>query len=103
MTDEQPTSNIIKKDSNVVLIGGKPTMSYVTAVIMQFNMANATEVIIKSRGKYITHAVDIAEIVRNRFMRDMVHVKSVGIGSEAFTGREGRNMMVSTIEITLSR
>ncbi len=41
-------------------------MNYVLAVLTQFN-SGATEVSIKARGRAISRAVDVAEIVRKRF------------------------------------
>lgn len=89
--------------SNIVFIGNKPTMSYVLAVITSLS-ANSKEVIIKARGRAITTAVDVAEIVRSRFMKDM-KVSNIKIGTEEMPAREGENRarMVSTLEITLSK
>jgi DNA-binding protein len=55
----------MSKDSNTVYIGRKPTMSYVLAVITNFNSSETKEVMIKARGRSITTAVDTAEIVRS--------------------------------------
>jgi len=89
---------------NIVFIGNKPFMNYVTSVIMQFNMHNRKEVIIKARGKFITRAVDVAEVSKKRFMDgDQIEVKDIKIDSEEFENKEGRKVNVSTIEITLGR
>ncbi len=53
-------------EDNVVFVGKKGTMAYVLAVVTQMNQG-ATEVIIKARGKAISRAVDVAEIVRHKF------------------------------------
>ncbi len=91
-----------KKDENVVYIGSKPKMNYVTSVVMQFTSKNQSEVIIKARGKFITNAVDVAEIVKKRFLKDHhLETKDVKIDSEEFENKEGRKVNVSTIEITL--
>ena len=39
-----------KYNSNVVFIGEKPFMNYVTGVVMQFTTQNSNEVIVKARG-----------------------------------------------------
>jgi DNA-binding protein len=70
-----------RKDENVVYIGKKSPMAYVLAVITQFN-SGATEVAIKARGKVISRAVDVAEIVRNRFMPD-AKLKGIVIKTES--------------------
>ena len=91
------------KDSNNIFIGGKPFMNYVTAVVMQFTTKNAPEVVIKARGKFISRAVDVAEVSAKRFLDNTVSVDSININSEDFKNREGRDVRVSTMEITLTR
>ncbi|KUO41013.1 MAG: hypothetical protein AVW06_04870, partial [Hadesarchaea archaeon DG-33-1] len=60
-----------KVAENAVFIGIKPVMNYVLAVITQFNMGSG-EVTLKARGKAISRAVDVSEIVRNRFLQGLV-------------------------------
>ena len=62
------------------------------------------EVILKARGQAITTAVDVAEITRNRFLKDL-KVSKIAIGTEEMPPREGQNRarMVSTMEITLTK
>ena len=87
---------------NNIFIGGKPFMNYVTGVVMQFTTKNASEVIIKARGKFISRAVDVAEVTSKRFLENTV-VKGIRIDSEGFQNKEGRDVRVSTIEITLGK
>lgn len=49
------------KSENVIFIGSKPFMNYVTGVVTQFSTKNQKQVIIKARGKFITRAVDVAD------------------------------------------
>jgi DNA-binding protein len=88
-------------EDNSIFVGGKSFMNYVTAVVMQFTTKNADEVIVKARGKFISRAVDIAEVTSKRFMNGQVDVKNIAINSEEFQNKEGRQVRVSTIEITL--
>lgn len=88
---------------NSIFIGNKPFMNYVTGVVMQFTTKDADEVTIKARGKFISRAVDVAEVARNRFLENAVGVKGIQIDSEEFTNREGRQVRVSTVEITLHK
>ena len=90
-------------DDNSIFIGGKPFMNYVTGVVMQFTTKNAQEVTIKARGKFISRAVDVAEVASKRFLNEQVAVKNIAIDSEEFTNTEGRKVRVSTIEVTLAR
>ena len=92
-----------KTDDYSVFIGGKPFMNYVTGVVMQFTTQDAKEVIIKARGKFISRAVDVAEVVRKRFLENQVDLKDIKIESEEFENKEGRQVRVSTIEITLNK
>ena len=78
-------------------------MNYITAVVMQFTIKGASSVIVKSRGKFISRAVDVVEYAKNRFLKDQVVVKDIKIGSEEFTNQEGRLVRVSTLEITLEK
>jgi len=93
-----------RTDENVVFIGGKPFMNYVTAVVMQFTTKGAREVVIKARGKFISRAVDVAEVCRKRFLKEHnVEVKEIKTDSEEFENKEGRKVNVSTIDITLEK
>lgn len=91
------------RDVNSIFVGGKPFMNYVTGVVMQFTTKGAEDVTIKARGKFISRAVDIAEVASKRFLTDQVALKGIKIDSEEFTNKEGRQVRVSTIEITLSK
>jgi len=84
----------------VIYIGNKPVMSYVLAVVTQFNTGLSDEVLIKARGRAISRAVDTAEVVRNKFMRGL-DVKDIKMGTEQLVGGEGDKMNVSSLEITL--
>ena len=90
-------------DDNSIFIGGKPFINYITGVVMQFTTRGTSEVVIKARGKFISRAVDVAEVARRRFLEDQVFVKEIKIGSEGFKNNEGRDVTVSNIEITLTK
>lgn len=90
-------------DDNSVFIGNKPFMNYVTGVVMQFTTKGSNEVIIKARGKFISRAVDVAEVVRKRFLNNTVVISDIKIDSEDFTNKEGKELRVSNIEITLAK
>ena len=100
-TTEEGTAKEKRSDENVIYVGRKPPMSYVLAVVTQFNNNGSNEVILKARGRAISRAVDTAEIVKNRFLKD-VEVKNIKIGTESMTNEEGRSSNVSSIEIYLS-
>ncbi len=90
----------MSKDLNIVYVGRKPPMNYVLAVITNFNSSDTKEVTLKARGRAITTAVDVAEIVNNRFMKDL-EIGEIKIGTEEIQQEEGGTRNVSTIEIKL--
>jgi len=94
------TEKEIDPNENTIFVGNKPPMSYVLAVVTQFN-GGSDEVVIKARGRAISRAVDTAEITRNRFVTD-AKIKEIKIGTESITNEEGRSSNVSSIEISLT-
>ena len=106
MTEEKietngPETNV--KD-NVIFIGEKPFMNYITGVVTQFKTKNQTEVIIRARGKFISRAVDVAEFSVKRFLKEEnIKISNVKIDSEEFENKEGKKVNVSTIDITLNK
>jgi archaea-specific DNA-binding protein len=88
-------------EENVVYIGNKPVMNYVLAVVTQMN-GGVSEVILKARGRAISRAVDVAEIVRNRFITD-VEIGGIDISTEEIMSNEGSSTNVSAIEIQLAK
>jgi len=90
-----------RKDPNTIYIGKKSVMGYVLAVVTQFNNG-MNEVFIKARGKTISRAVDVAEIVRNRFLSGL-KVEHIKISTEELDSEDGTKSKVSAIEIKLSK
>ena len=90
--------------SAIVFIGSKTPMDYVLAVMTRLSTSDSKEVILKARGRAIATAVDVAEITRSRFLKDL-KVSGIAIGTEEMPAREGENRarMVSTMEITLTK
>jgi len=94
----KPVRNFSSGD---VFIGNKDFMNYVTSAIMMLN-SGSKRVNIKARGKYISKAVDVAEVVRNRFVQD-AKLKEIKVASEEFTGESGKRVRVSIIELVLTK
>jgi DNA-binding protein len=86
---------------NTVFVGSKPPMNYVLAVITQFHNG-AKKVEVKARGRAISRAVDVAEIVRNKFMGDL-KIGDISIGTEELQGEKGDKLNVSTMTILLEK
>jgi DNA-binding protein len=102
-TKKARSDTLAMSESNSVLIGRKPVMNYVLACITLFH-GGAKEVNIKARGKSISYAIDVAEVVRRKFLPD-VKVKRVGIGTDQLSHQDESegSTNVSTIEITIGR
>lgn len=90
-----------RRDDNTVYVGKKGTMGYVLAVVTQFNNG-ASEVTVKARGKLISRAVDVVEIVRHRFMPS-AKVDDIAIATEELTSEDGSKSKVSSIEIKIAK
>lgn len=105
MEDEQTVQDNEQMNENdhTIFVGNKAFMNYVTGVVMQFTTQNANEVIVKARGKFISKAVDIAEVALKRFLEDQIEIKDIRIDSEEFKNKEGKLVRVSTIEIELKK
>lgn len=97
-TEERPKK--AGKRDNLVFVGKKPTMSYVMAVITQFS-DGMKEVHVKARGRSINRAVDVAEVVKNRFMQDLT--KEVDIGTDEIIDENSNKLNISTIDILLRK
>ncbi|MCD6536838.1 MAG: DNA-binding protein Alba [Thaumarchaeota archaeon] len=84
----------------VILVGRKPTMNYVLATTMP--LTEGKKVILKARGRAISKAVDVAQVVTRRFIKE-ADIESINIGTEeGRVGQDGRPRSVSTIEITIA-
>ena len=87
---------------NVVLIGRKPVMNYVTACITFFNRGEK-QVVVKARGRAICRAVDAVELLRRAFIKDL-NIKHIAINTEELVRVEGgQKSNISTIEITITK
>lgn len=88
-------------EGNIIYIGKKPSMSYVITIssIMQDGVDELT---IKARGRTISKAVDVAEIVTNKFVPNS-NDEDVKISTEEITREDGTTSNVSTIEIVISK
>lgn len=95
---------IEKTEENIIFIGGKPFMNYITGIVLQFTTNKAEEVKVVARGKFISKAVDIVEITQKKFLKELnISVKEIKIDSEEFDSKEGKKITVSTIEIILKK
>ncbi len=86
----------------------KLPMQYAEEVARIIAFKDKKEVKILARGRFISNAVDVEEIVRNRLLegKNAVKIKSVTLGTEQKDGeRDGKKFKknISTIEIILEK
>lgn len=86
---------------NIVFIGKKPILTYVNATLTL--LANEPIVTIKARGKSITAAVDVSQMIVKRMYAVGYKVRGVRIFSERMESKDGKERNVSTIEVDVSR
>jgi len=86
---------------NVIYVGLKPIMTYVTATLTQ--LSSQPTVTIKARGKRITQAVDVSQMIVKRMDFVGYNVSDVRIASDSLKSQDGRMRNVSTIEIDVSK
>ncbi len=102
-TEIQEKENNSEEDKdNIIFVGIKPFMNYVTGVVMQFQNKGQKEVIVSARGKFTSKAIDIVEVARRTFLKDEdIKIKDIKISSEQFENKEGKRIYVSAIELHL--
>ena len=76
-------------------------MTYVTATLTQ--LSSEPTVTIKARGKRITQAVDVSQMIVKRMDSVGYKVGDVRIASDSLTSQDGKTRNVSTIEIDISK
>lgn len=92
----------VEGNDNIIFVGIKPFMNYVTGVVMQFQNKGQKEVVVSARGKFISKAVDVVEVARRTFLKDEdIKIEDIQVSSEQFENKEGKRIFVSTIEIKL--
>ena len=83
----------------VIIMGGKPIMSYVTATLAQ--LASLPIVTIAGRGKRITQAIDVSQMIVKRMNEVGYQINDVRISSDSLVSKDGKERPVSKIEIDI--
>jgi archaea-specific DNA-binding protein len=86
-----------EEEPNMVRIGKKPIMNYVVACMTLLNTGVA-DVMVRGRGQSITKAVEVVEMLRRAFMKN-IRIHSVDIGTEDVKREDGSTASLSMIEI----
>lgn len=99
--EQRPRQPRAPGDENTIFIGKKEVMAYVLAVVTQFNFS-PNEVKIKARGKAISRAVDVSQIVKNRFIPTM-RISDFKAETEEVPNEDGTISRVSSLTLTLTK
>ena len=95
-------SNEPPRDPNTIYVGKKRVMNYVLACMTVLQSGSDT-VSIKARGRSISTAVDVSQILTRRFTQGIT-VKSISIATEQVPNRETNELNnVSSIEIEMGK
>jgi DNA-binding protein len=70
--------------------------------VMSAMRGDDSEAILMARGRAISKAVDVAEVIKNQFISNLV-VKDISIGTEQLEGEDGNPRNLSNISITLAK
>jgi DNA-binding protein len=89
------------EERNLVIIGLKSILNYVVACMTLFN-EGASSVRVRARGRHISKTIDVVEMLRRVFLKDLL-VEKILLGTEAHTSPDGKEVSVSTIEIRLKK
>ncbi len=100
-TTTSPVEKTETKERNVVFVGTKPIMTYVTATLTQ--LSTQPTVTIKARGKRITQAVDVSQMIVKRMNTVGYTVSDVRIASDSLISQDGKKRNVSTMEIDITQ
>ena len=89
------------EERDVIFVGTKPIMTYVSATLTQ--LSTRPTVTIKARGKRITQAVDVSQMIVKRMDSVGYVISDVRISSDSLTSQDGKQRNVSTMEIDISK
>ncbi|MBU7046288.1 MAG: DNA-binding protein Alba [Theionarchaea archaeon] len=102
MSSKEPLERLRANEEDVVYIGRKPVISYVLAAVTQFNTGNSNKMVLKARGRAISKAIDVSEIVRNKFIQEL-KIDDIQVGTEEVNRKDGTTSNVPSIEIYMSK
>ena len=86
-----------------IFIGKKPFMRYIMAAMAIILNEKPTKIKIVARGRAISRAVDLAEVLRTRYLPGVIDIEDIKISTDEIKNEEsGRVDRVSTIEILMA-
>ncbi|MFA4946416.1 MAG: DNA-binding protein Alba [Candidatus Micrarchaeia archaeon] len=86
----------------MIYIGSQQNvMSYVLAVVTQFN-AGERSVRLKARGRAMSRAIDVTQIVKHRFFNSL-EIKEFKVNTEEVPNEDGTKSRVSSLLLVLAK
>jgi DNA-binding protein len=94
-------NRFLEYEETIIIGSSKPILNYVTACITNFNKGLGS-VKVRARGRAINKAVEVVQMVKNRFMSD-IHILNIHIDGDNIVGKDGRRLHLPVLEIVLAR
>ena len=85
----------------LIIMGTKPIMSYVSAILAK--LASLPIVTIAGRGRRITQAIDVSQMIVKRMKDVGYEISDIRISSDLLKSKDGRERPVSKIEIDIKK
>ncbi len=95
----EPEGQSTNGTRNVIFIGTKTIMNYVTATLTQ--LASVPVVTIIARGKRITQAIDVSQMIVKRMNEVGFKITDVRVLSDSLKSKDGKTRSVSVIQIDI--
>lgn len=101
---EKMNSEENENEISTIYVGSKPLMRYVMAAMSIFLDEHPEKVEFAARGRAISRAVDAAEVLRTRYLKGILELENVSIGTDEVEDKQTGDIdRVSSINITLNR
>lgn len=94
-----------EEEAKTIYVGTKSLVRYVMALLTIFLNERPKRIKIAARGKSISRAVDLVEVIRSGYLEGILNIEDIQIGTDKFEDKEhpGKFERVSSIKILLKR
>ncbi|NIQ05667.1 MAG: RNA-binding protein [Candidatus Korarchaeota archaeon] len=94
-----------KSGLQTIYVGTKPLIRYVMAAIALYLNERPNKLKIAARGRAISRAVDVAEVLRTLYLKGILDVEDVKIHTDRIEDKKspGKTDRVSSMEILLRK
>lgn len=101
MVEKKQNNEKMENEDEIIRVGKKPVSAYSPVVMSQ--LMNKKKSVITARGRSMLTAIDLAEMVRHRMVKDS-RIEKIITNTEEIPLRDTDRMVkISTIEITMVR